>query len=720
MLKLSNKSIIACAVILIVGAGCADEPVNGPTLVAADSADGHNNDGGADGKTGCDDQNLCTIDSVDPVSGKCVNTPVPDATTCDDGNKCTSLETCQAGQCVQGIDSGGCNDNNPCTTDNCNPKDGKCVHGNNDNTCDDGNSCTSGDMCKGGGCVPGAALDCDDKNVCTTDTCEGKMGGCKNGNVNCDDKNDCTMDSCDTKTGCANKPKFDGAACEDGDQCTSSDMCKGGSCKGGTAPTCDDKNVCTNDSCSPAQGCLHAPLTGQACDDGNGNTVGDQCAAGVCVGGAPSCDDKNACTVDTGDPANGVQCTNVAINCDDGKACTTDKCVDTKKGCVSVNNSAQCDDGDACSVGEKCSNGVCAGGVAPACNDSNPCTSDTCDPKAGCVFTPLTGVACNDSDSCTTNDQCSAGGICTGGPAPSCDDGNVCTTDACDPASGCKKIGLTGTGCDDKNPGTVNDACSAGICKGSSAACDDSNACTVDGGNFPACTHAQVKCDDSKLCTDDTCAPATGCVFMANAVTCDDGNVCTVSDVCASGTCGGTASKCDDGDLCTTDSCDKTTGKCGSVAIPGCGIGEICGNGIDDDKEGKIDCDDSECGPKSKAFVLFVSAQYDKATVGFVTADKPNVVQSLPAPPGGKGYQVYCEEVPFTATLSTPSIYGGTLQAWVQGPLGNTPDEKVASAPASWAFEVFWPLPASGQGLKTKSFSKPQGDAFMIAWPPSK
>src|SRR5262249_39814135 len=55
--------------------------------------------------------------------------------------------------------------------------------------------------------------------------------------------------------------------------------------------------------------------------------------------------------------------------------------------------------------------------------------SDTCNPAS------TNGNACDDGSQCTTVDSCS-NGICPG-PALDCNDANVCTTDACLPASGC-------------------------------------------------------------------------------------------------------------------------------------------------------------------------------------------------------------------------------------------------------------------------------------------
>jgi uncharacterized repeat protein (TIGR01451 family) len=50
-----------------------------------------------------------------------------------------------------------------------------------------------------------------------------------------------------------------------------------------TLVTCDDANPCTDDTCNPAGGCLHANNSA-SCDDGNPCTTGDACVAGVCAG----------------------------------------------------------------------------------------------------------------------------------------------------------------------------------------------------------------------------------------------------------------------------------------------------------------------------------------------------------------------------------------------------------------------------------------------------
>src|SRR5215207_2382978 len=55
--------------------------------------------------------------------------------------------------------------------------------------------------------------------------------------------------------------------------------------------SCDDANACTIDSCGPSTGfaCSHAPAEQQACSDGLTCTVNDRCVAGACRGEALVC-----------------------------------------------------------------------------------------------------------------------------------------------------------------------------------------------------------------------------------------------------------------------------------------------------------------------------------------------------------------------------------------------------------------------------------------------
>jgi hypothetical protein len=99
---------------------------------------------------------------------------------------------------------------------------------------------------------------------------------------------------------------------------------------------------------------------------------------------------------------------------------------------------AACNDGNPCNGVETCRSGICLAGAPLNCDDTNPCTADACSPMAGCQHTPAAnGTACNVGNACMVGDTCQAG-ICTGGTALNCDDGDACTTDTCDPAAGCQ------------------------------------------------------------------------------------------------------------------------------------------------------------------------------------------------------------------------------------------------------------------------------------------
>src|SRR5207249_5655623 len=147
-----------------------------------------------------------------------------------------------------------------------------------------------------------------------------------------------------------------------------------------------------------------------ACDDGNPCTTGDSCVGGACSGLPVACSDGDICNgVETCNPVDGTCLPGVSVPCDDGNPCTDDFC-DPVLGCLHANNTSPCDDGSACTTGDVCASGVCAG-VPVVCDDADPCNGvETCDPGTG---------------------------LCQPGVPLVCDDGNVCTTDTCDPGIGC-------------------------------------------------------------------------------------------------------------------------------------------------------------------------------------------------------------------------------------------------------------------------------------------
>ncbi|MBM4342809.1 MAG: hypothetical protein FJ100_05480 [Deltaproteobacteria bacterium] len=238
--------------------------------------------------------------------------------------------------------------------------------------------------------------------------------------------------------------------------------------------------------------------------------------------------------------------------CDDKNQCTTDVC-DPAKGCSHQPGDLPCDaDQNACTVGDQCSNGVCLAGKAKDCNDSNPCTVDSCAAASGCVQKPDDGAPCNDDNLCTVGDLC-AGGSCSGGKPKPCSSADPCVDAKCNLLDGgCKYTPkVEGAPCEDGQACTAGEKCTGGNCTGGQAkGCDDANACTID------------SCDATGVCKN---------VALGSGAACNDGNPCNQGASCAQGACqGGKPKNCADANPCTTDTCDLQTGTCKYAAIPGC------------------------------------------------------------------------------------------------------------------------------------------------------
>jgi hypothetical protein len=575
---------------------------------AAESCNGEDDDCDGDFDEGtCDDDNPCSEDSCHPTEG--CNHKLLNGTECMDGNPCTAADHCVEGACVGTPVI--CNDDNPCTDDQCDGAGG-CLFAPNTDSCDDDNPCTLADACKNSTCQGvDVACDCQSDSDCVNledgDLCNGTLY-CDTAKVPyqcaiapatvivCPEPtgNDapCLTNVCDNLTGeCDLVSANAGQPCDDGNPCSAGDKCTQGKCAGNAEINCNDGNPCTDDFCDPTAGCLHTNNV-QSCQDGDACTIGDVCEDGACTPGpAKSCDDSNPCTDDICDPVNGCvqtandlacddnnECTTEdhcangicagtgSLECDDANPCTKDICL-TAGGCDHVDlDGAPCQDGDACTIGDLCQQGQCESGSKMDCGDGNPCTDDMCDDGA-CTHA-ANDIECDDGNACTSTSFCQDG-ICTAEALEICDDGNLCTTDFCHPVTGCSAK-MNESPCDDANPCTESDFCKLGECAG-----------TVD-----------AVCNDNNICTDDSCSPDVGCVFLPNTVECNDKNACTLGDICADTTCLGTTPvDCNDGITCTADACFPTQGCVYEIIIPCCGNGfveppEECddGNNVNDEQ----------------------------------------------------------------------------------------------------------------------------------------
>lgn len=195
---------------------------------------------------------------------------------------------------------------------------------------------------------------------------------------------------------------------------------------------------------------------------------------------------------------------------------------------------------------------TCLGGAS--CDDGNPCTADRCDPGGatadpgtGCSSAPLTdGSSCEGVFFCRASETCSAGLCSFDSGTPTCSDGYECTAEACDEVE---------DGCGASYP--MHEVCAdiGGWCdptdpRADARGCTDGRDCDTDD-----------ECRDGSWCNGaETCSPEGACQPGQNP--CDDGVACTddscFEDFPDGARCPGTPidSRCLEGDMCTVDSCE--------------------------------------------------------------------------------------------------------------------------------------------------------------------
>ncbi len=447
-LAASPSPLSLAAALLAFGllAGCGgDEPgtTGGGSDAIADATGGQDGQVGSDGEgvdTGGDDAAITDSASDDTATtdtggddDATADTGGDDATTSDTGGDDTATTTDTGGDDTGGDDTGGddtssddatSTDTGP-TCQPTSPPDEVCdgVDNDCDGVTDEGVSCGNGeacilwtcagaDGCKQAPMVNGVA--CDDGNPCTKGEKCAEVEGtivCKGGGNACDDGNGCTTDSCSPVDGAASctHTAVDAASatvCDTGDVCQVG-SCAAGACVGKTK--CADDNPCTQDFCNKTSGAC----TFQA------SKTNTPCSLGACETGLMCNEVLKQCSVKGP--------TYKELDCDDKDACTVDSC-DPAKGCVhtAIAEGGACNDGDACTKDDACKAGSCAG--VALCDDGDACTVDVCDgAKQTCSANPVAGcAACAAVGDCEALSTCAPvacdAGLCTYGNKAGCAD----------------------------------------------------------------------------------------------------------------------------------------------------------------------------------------------------------------------------------------------------------------------------------------------------------
>ncbi|MBZ5640837.1 MAG: hypothetical protein LAO51_19030 [Acidobacteriia bacterium] len=198
------------------------------------------------------------------------------------------------------------------------------------------------------------------------------------------------------------------------------------------------------------------------------------------------------------------------------------------------------------------------------CDDGNGCTDDSCDPASGCVHVYNT-APCDDANACTQSDTCQSG-ACVGSNPVTCSPLDQChDAGECDPRTGiCSNPAMAdGSGCNDGNSCTQADSCQGGACVGSN----------------PVVCQPLDQCHDTGLC--DPGAGVCSNPSKADGTACSDENACTQTDSCEGGAClGSNPMTCTASDLChVAGTCNLATGQCSNPTAPDgtpCGGGGVC------------------------------------------------------------------------------------------------------------------------------------------------
>ncbi|MGM0577009.1 MAG: lamin tail domain-containing protein [Myxococcota bacterium] len=541
--------------------------------------------------------------------------------SCDTDTDCKPGNWCDGSTCKPKEDLGGsCTADNQCTSGICNLQDGVCCDTACTSTCEscklDGfeGQCTvipegddPDDECWGQGATCGGSCDgagscqfpSSSKSCGTCQRCDG-AGECLAVPANSDPDNDCgTCQTCDGSGSCKNVPE--GADFHDDCPTTDQSTC-------GTNGQCDGNATCDY----YGAGTLAAPAS---CTDGVA-TLADTCdgAGGVNDGGTQDCApyicDGVSCGTTCGshtDCADGFFCDFDDLDGDgrtddcealrpDGGQCGADH--ECAAGYCS--NGFCCSGGTCCSQNSDCqdpslgfaeppvcddaSSGGCVGHRVDAlCDGNSQCYAETVDDPSACASNVCQQAGC-DGLTYTTERTCDNSGGCTvGGEILSCDDGNVCTNDFCDPAGACEHTDNddASTPCYEGPDGTEG----VGICEGGDRVCQDGNTGACEGQVLPR----TETCADSRDedCDGEANEPgAEGCTVYFKDVDDDSYGTDDYECLCSPGPSG-----FDHYTATRNGDCDDSNGDVNPGAQELCateGVDDNCNNLVDED--GAADC----------------------------------------------------------------------------------------------------------------------------------
>lgn len=184
--------------------------------------------------------------------------------------------------------------------------------------------------------------------------------------------------------------------------------------------------ICVNEACAQSE-CGDTYIdtaAGEQCEDGNDNS-NDGCEPSTCH---YSCSANEECA--NGNDCDGNETCNVGLH-----RCQAAGVIPAEGSeCTTTSGSGVCRSGSCASA--LCGDGTIDSTDGEECDDMNTDPADGC--ENDCHYSCHTDDDCGNSDVCDGIEKCDGGThMCAGQPAPNCDDSMPCTADSCDPISGC-------------------------------------------------------------------------------------------------------------------------------------------------------------------------------------------------------------------------------------------------------------------------------------------
>ncbi len=437
----------------------------------------------------CDDSSLCTTDTCDGATGRCVFTPIP---PCSGGDLCVEAF---------------CSPSQGCST---RPKNASTIA----RLCNDTNACTI-DTCSANQCVYTPTNVCPSNTSCSLYSCNRVTGLCDRTSVNCPSGTLCQTKSCDeSRGGCV----LDDIVCP-------SAFCKLGVCSltNGTCGLVNDMSLpcqCENNPCTPLDNfCVSRVCFNSAaqCSSIVNNAAAKQaCETSVLTNGVRYCYDQpkavcasNLCNTFVCNASSSRCDVATTRSCNSNNRCVDDSC-DGSTGCISTPKSLSA--------------------ASLLCDDQNSCTADSCNasaPGGACVHTRLTTPECTSCASgggCNrTNDACFPTTCHDNCASPQVANRTACNLAKLQRGFYCETLDIQVISCAPRNDVCTTYQCVAGTCVPNFRRCNVSSPCQVG-----TCSLAVGGCVYSDPCTNiriaDKCREPT-CVVssaFANGYTCYD------------------------------------------------------------------------------------------------------------------------------------------------------------------------------------------------------